>query len=63
MAILGAWLDTEEVRVVLVDSPPPGVNMTDCVVNRETGHCCIDRHVWKKWHSRENPSKIVIDKP
>ena len=29
--------------MVVVDSPPEGVNMTGCVVERETGHCCIDK--------------------
>ena len=27
----------------MVDSAPAGVNLTGCVVERETGHCCIDK--------------------
>ena len=26
-----------------MDSPPPGINLTGCVLHTETGHCCIDK--------------------
>ena len=27
----------------MVDSPPEGVNLTGCVLEKDTGHCCIDK--------------------
>ena len=27
----------------MVDSPPDGVNLTGCVLDRQSGHCCIDK--------------------
>ena len=35
--------EAPEIPVLVVDSPPPGVNLTGCIVDRETGHCCIDK--------------------
>ena len=32
-----------EIPRLVVHTPPDGVNMTGCVVERETGHCCIDK--------------------
>ena len=32
----------DDIQPIIVDSPPPGVNFTECVVNLQTGHCCID---------------------
>ena len=32
-----------EIPTLVVDSPPEGVNLTGCVLEKETGHCCIDK--------------------
>ena len=32
----------DDIDPIIVDSPPPGVNFTDCVVDLTTGYCCID---------------------
>ena len=32
----------DDIEPIIVDSPPPGVNFTECVVDLHTGHCCID---------------------
>ena len=32
----------ENITPIIVDSPPPGVNFTECVVDLRTGYCCID---------------------
>ena len=34
---------SSEIPVVVVDSAPEGVNLTGCVVDRQSGHCCIDK--------------------
>ena len=34
---------SSEIPVLVVDSPPDGVNLTGCVVDRHTGYCCIDK--------------------
>ena len=34
---------SSEIPTLVVDSPPDGVNLTGCVVDRQTGHCCIDK--------------------
>ena len=34
---------SSEIPVVVVDSPPEGVNLTGCVVDKQSGHCCIDK--------------------
>ena len=32
----------DDIKPIVVDSAPPGVNFTECVVDLQTGHCCID---------------------
>ena len=32
----------EEIEPIIVDSPPPGINFTNCVMDAENKYCCID---------------------
>ena len=37
-----SFYDPGSLTPTLVDSPPPGVNFTNCVVLEDTGYCCVD---------------------
>ena len=37
-----SYYDPGSLTPTLVDTAPPGVNFTNCVVLKDTGHCCID---------------------
>ena len=37
-----SYYDPGSLTPTLVDTAPPGVNFTNCVVLEDTGHCCID---------------------
>ena len=32
----------DDIDPIIVDSPPPGINFTNCVVDDTNGYCCID---------------------
>ena len=32
----------DDIDPIIVDSPPPGINFTNCVMDNTNGYCCID---------------------
>ena len=36
----------DDIDPIIVESPPPGINFTNCVVDDTNGYCCIDFVSW-----------------